>query len=73
MQNEQRMLQPAEICTQRLEVARALAGQVAGEALELEVALGGERVRGQELGQLVHLAGAERHVDEREVRGTPGP
>ena len=56
-----------------LDVARALAGQVAGEALELEEALGGQRVAGQELGQLVDLAGAEGDVDERELRGTPGP
>ena len=41
---------------------------MAGEALELEEALGGERVAGQELGQLVDLAGAERDVDEREPR-----
>ena len=38
-----------------------------GEALELEVALRAERVARQELGQPVHLAGAERHVDEREA------
>ena len=50
-----------------LHVARALRRQVAGEALELEEALGGERVRGQELGQLVDLPGAERDVDEREL------
>ena len=41
-----------------VDVARALARQVAGEALELEEALGGQRVGGQELGQLVHLARA---------------
>ena len=41
---------------------------MAGEALELEVALGGQRVAGQELRQLVDLAGAERNVDEREAR-----
>src|SRR3954454_22863977 len=40
---------------------------MAGEALELEVALSGERVAGEELGELVDLAGAERHVDEREL------
>ena len=51
-----------------LEVAGALGRQVAGEALELEEALGGERVRGEELGQLVDLAGAEGDVDEREAR-----
>ena len=39
-----------------------------GEALELEVALRGQRVAGQELGELVDLAGAERDVDEREAR-----
>ena len=51
-----------------VDVAGALAGQVAGEALELEEALGGQRVAGQELGELVHLAGPERDVDERELR-----
>jgi hypothetical protein len=41
---------------------------VAGEPLELEEALGGERVAREELGELVHLARAERDVDERELR-----
>ena len=50
-----------------LELARALHRQVAGEALELEVALGGQAVAREELGQLVHLAGAEGHVHEREL------
>src|SRR4051794_18242076 len=50
-----------------LELARALGRQVAGEALELEVALRGQRVGGQELGELVDLAGAEGDVDEREL------
>ena len=67
MQYEQRQLQPTEICTQRLELAGALGRQVAGEALELEVALRGERVGGEELGELVDLAGAEGDVDEREL------
>ena len=40
---------------------------MAGEALELEEALGGERVAGQELGELVDLARAEGDVDERVV------
>ena len=40
---------------------------MAGEALELEVALGGERVAREELGELVHLPGAEGDVDEREA------
>jgi hypothetical protein len=39
-----------------------------GEPLELEVALRGERVARQELGEAVDLPGAERHVDEREAR-----
>ena len=67
MQYEQTMLQPAEICTQPWKSRRALGRQVAGEALELEEALGGERVAGEELGELVHLAGAEGDVDEREL------
>ena len=50
-----------------LEGALAVGGQVAGEALELEVALGGEAVAGEELGELVHLAGPEGHVHEREL------
>ena len=37
-------------------------------ALELEVALRGQRVARQELGELVDLARAERDVDEREAR-----
>ena len=40
---------------------------MAGEALELEVPLRGERVAHQELGQLVHLAGAKGDVHEREA------
>ena len=51
-----------------LEVAGALGRQVAGETLELEEALGGERVRGEELGQLMDLTGAEGDVDEGEAR-----
>ena len=47
--------------------ARALVRQVSGEPLELEKALRGERFRGEELGQLVDLAGAEGDVDEREL------
>ena len=50
-----------------LEVARALHRQPAGEVLELEVALRGQRVARQELGELVDLPGAERDVDEREL------
>jgi hypothetical protein len=41
---------------------------VSREALELEEALRGQRVRRQELGELVHLTGAEGDVDEREAR-----
>jgi len=51
-------LQPA------LELALAPGRQVAGEVLELEVALGAERVGVEELGQLVNLTGAEGDVDE---------
>ncbi len=61
-------MQPTLICTQPWNSRAALGGQVAGEALELEEALGGERVAGQELGELVHLARAECDVDEREAR-----
>ena len=73
MQYEHCMLQPAQICTQPWTSRARLAGQVAGEALELEEALRGQRVGGQELGELVHLAGAEGDVDERELRGRPRP
>ncbi len=48
-----------------LEVALSLRRQVTGEVLELEVALGAERVRGEELGQAADLAGPEGDVDER--------
>ena len=51
-------LQPA------LELALAPGRQVAGEVLELEVALGGERVGVEELGQLVDLPRPEGDVDE---------
>ncbi len=51
----------------RLERPLAAGRQVAGELLELEVALGGQRVAGQELGELVDLARAEGDVDEREA------
>ncbi len=54
-------LQPA------LELALAAGRQVAGEVLELEVALGAERVGVEELGQLVDLAGTEGDVDEGEA------
>ena len=54
-------LQPA------LELALAPGRQVAGEVLELEVALGAQRVGVEELGQLVDLAGAEGDVDERKA------
>ena len=67
MQYEHFMLQPAEICTHAWKSRARLARQVAGEALELEEALGGERVAGEELGELVDLAGAEGDVDEREL------
>ena len=50
-----------------LELARALHRQVAGDVLELEVALRRERVGGQELRQPVDLARAEGDVDEREA------
>src|SRR3954452_5200872 len=50
-----------------LVAAVAARGQMAGEALELEEPLSGDRVGGQELGQLVDLAGAEGDVDEREL------
>ena len=67
------MLQPAEICTQAWTSRARLAGQVAGEALELEEALGRQRVAREELGELVDLPRAEGDVDERELRGTPAP
>ena len=73
MQYEQTELQPTLICTQPWKSRARLAGQVAGEALELEEALGGQRVAGQELGQLVDLTGAEGDVDERELLRTPPP
>ena len=56
-----RDLQPA------LELALAPRRQVAGEVLELEVALGGERVGVEELGEPVDLPGPEGDVDEGEA------
>jgi hypothetical protein len=50
-----------------LEVAGALGRQVAREALELEEALGGDRVAREELGELVDLTRPKRHVDEGEL------
>ena len=50
-----------------LERALPPGGQMAGELLELEEALRAQRFAGQELGQLVDLAGAEGDVDEREA------
>jgi hypothetical protein len=50
-----------------LELALAAGRQVAGEVLELEVALGAERVRVEELGQLVDLSGPEGDIDERKA------
>ena len=51
----------------RLEGALAPGRQVPGELLELEVALRGQRVAGQELGELVDLPGPEGDVDEGEA------
>src|SRR4051812_16237874 len=51
-----------------LELPLALGREVAGEALELEEALGGEAVAREELRELVDLAGAEGDVDEGELR-----
>ena len=50
-----------------LELALALHRQVAGEVLEVEVPLGGDRVGGEELGQAADLPRAEGDVDEREA------
>src|SRR4051794_35397816 len=50
-----------------LVAALAADRQVAREALELEEALRGDRVAGEELGELVDLTGAEGDVDEREL------
>ena len=60
-------MQPTLICSQPWNGRARRAGRWPGEALELEVALGGERVARQELRELVHLAGAEGDVDEREA------
>jgi hypothetical protein len=60
-------LQPWEICSQPWKLALAAGRQVAREVLELEVALGAERVGVEELRQLVDLARPEGDVDEREA------
>ena len=67
MQYAQAQLQPTEICSHPWNGRVRRAGQVSGEALELEVALGGQRVAREELGELVHLPGSEGDVDEREA------
>src|ERR1700686_265182 len=51
-----------------LEGSGAARRQVSREALELEVTLRGERVARQELGELVHLTGAEGDVHEGKAR-----
>src|SRR5271155_4090094 len=50
-----------------LERAPSARRQMAGEPLELEVALGGQRVARQELRELVNLAWTEGDIDEREA------
>ena len=67
MQYEQRQLQPTRDLHPAPGTRARACRQVAGEALELEVALRGERVAREELRELVDLAGAERDVDEREL------
>ena len=59
-------MQPTLICSQPWN-SRARFSGARREALELEVALGAERVAGQELGQAVDLPGPEGDVDEREA------
>src|SRR5437870_2461791 len=51
-----------------LERARAAGRQAPGETLELEVALGRNRLAGEELREPVHLAWPKGDVDEREAR-----
>src|SRR4051812_25415174 len=51
-----------------LEITLAFGREVAGEALELEEALGREALAREELRELVDLTGAEGDVDERELR-----
>src|SRR5262249_56717767 len=50
-----------------LDLRLALHRQVSGDVLELEVALRGERIRGQELGKPMDLSGPEGDVDEGEA------
>src|SRR5205807_6112132 len=50
-----------------LELSCTLGRQAAGEPLELEEPLRGQRVAGEELGDLMNLARAERDIDEREA------
>ena len=52
-------MQPWEILKPALEAAFAACRQVAGEVLELEVALSGQRVGVEELGKAVDLAGSK--------------
>ena len=67
MQYEQRQLQPTLICSQPWKGRVRRTRQVSGEALELEVALCGQRVAVQEVGETVHLPGAKGNIDEREA------
>ena len=67
MQKAQRMLQPWMICTHAWNSRSRFIGRWPGEVLELEVALRGEAVARQELGEPVDLARPERDVDEREA------
>ena len=67
MQYEQLQLQPAEICTQPWKSRARLAGRWPVKPSNSKKPWAVRRVAGEELGELVHLAGAERDVDEREL------
>jgi hypothetical protein len=47
-----------------LEFSLSISGEIAGQCLELEVALGGNRVRIEELGEAMDLARPKRNIDE---------
>ena len=60
-------MQPTEICSQPWCGRARLRRERPGEALELEIALGAQRVARQELGEAMNLPRAEGHINEREA------
>ena len=68
MQYEQRQLQPTLICTQPWNSRARLTGRWPVKPSNSKKPWAVIESRGQELGELVHLARPEGDVDERELR-----